>query len=69
MGERSCYHSQGCARSCTQKPDGIQHEDIPSIEVLPNQCLYEILRHLADPEKNACTMVSKHWLGILATIS
>ncbi|KAK4769385.1 hypothetical protein SAY86_027535 [Trapa natans] len=39
------------------------------IEVLPDECLFEILRRLpGDQERSACACVSKQWLTILSNI-
>lgn len=41
----------------------------PSIEVLPDECLFEIFRRLpGGQEKSACACVSKHWLMLLSSI-
>lgn len=41
----------------------------PSIEVLPNECLFEILRRLhGGKERSACACVSKRWLTSLSSI-
>ncbi|KAG2278495.1 hypothetical protein Bca4012_041185 [Brassica carinata] len=40
-----------------------------SIEVLPDECLFEILRRLpSGKERSACACVSKHWLNTLTSI-
>ncbi|KAK4757757.1 hypothetical protein SAY87_019058 [Trapa incisa] len=40
-----------------------------SIEVLPDECLFEILRRLpGNQERSACACVSKRWLTILSNI-
>lgn len=40
-----------------------------SIEVLPDECLFEIFRHLSGgEEKISCACVSKRWLMLLSTI-
>lgn len=40
-----------------------------SIEVLPDECLFEIFRRLpAGQERSACACVSKHWLTLLSNI-
>ncbi|KAJ4877591.1 EIN3-binding F-box protein 2 [Raphanus sativus] len=41
-----------------------------SIEVLPDECLFEILRRLPyGKERSACACVSKHWLNLLSSIT
>jgi len=40
----------------------------PSIEVLPEECLFEVFRRLGEPEKSACASVSKRFLALLSTI-
>ncbi|KAL0718191.1 hypothetical protein Bca4012_067513 [Brassica carinata] len=41
-----------------------------SIEVLPDECLFEILRRLpSGKERSACACVSKHWLNLLSSIT
>ncbi|KAG2245206.1 hypothetical protein Bca4012_014814 [Brassica carinata] len=41
-----------------------------SIQVLPDECLFEILRRLpSGKERSACACVSKHWLNLLSSIT
>ncbi|XP_051137082.1 EIN3-binding F-box protein 1-like [Andrographis paniculata] len=41
----------------------------PTIEVLPDECLFEVFRRLSgDQERSACACVSKRWLLLLSTI-
>lgn len=41
----------------------------PSIDVLPDECLFEIFRRLpADQERSSCACVSKRWLNLVSTI-
>ncbi|KAL3497384.1 hypothetical protein ACH5RR_040116 [Cinchona calisaya] len=41
----------------------------PSIEVLPDECLFEVFRRLSGgQEKSACACVSKRWLTLLSSI-
>ncbi|CAA0822757.1 EIN3-binding F-box protein 1 [Striga hermonthica] len=41
----------------------------PSIEILPDECLFEIFRRLPScQERSACANVSKRWLMLLSTI-
>ncbi|KAK9706176.1 hypothetical protein RND81_07G109200 [Saponaria officinalis] len=39
-----------------------------SINVLPDECLFEILRRLPGQERSNCACVSKHWLTLLTSI-
>ncbi|EOA26736.1 hypothetical protein CARUB_v10022822mg [Capsella rubella] len=40
-----------------------------SIDVLPDECLFEIFRRLPGPqERSACAFVSKHWLTLVSSI-
>lgn len=38
-----------------------------SIDVLPDECLFEILRRLPAQERSICACVSKHWLTLLSS--
>lgn len=41
----------------------------PSIEILPDECLFEVFRRLpGGQERSACASVSKHWLMLLSSI-
>ncbi|XWS17813.1 hypothetical protein CRYUN_Cryun33cG0100200 [Craigia yunnanensis] len=41
----------------------------PSIEVLPDECLFEIFRRLpGGQERSSCACVSKHWLTLVSNI-
>ncbi|KAL0394266.1 UNVERIFIED_CONTAM: EIN3-binding F-box protein 1 [Sesamum latifolium] len=41
----------------------------PSIEILPDECLFEVFRHLSGGnERSACACVSKRWLMLLSSI-
>lgn len=48
-----------------------EHKQQTSIQVLPDECLFEILRRLpsSGPERSACACVSKHWLNVLSSIT
>ncbi|CAH8335790.1 unnamed protein product [Eruca vesicaria subsp. sativa] len=40
-----------------------------SIDVLPDECLFEIFRRLPGPqERSSCASVSKHWLSLVTSI-
>ncbi|XP_031372171.1 EIN3-binding F-box protein 1 [Punica granatum] len=42
---------------------------VVSVEVLPDECLFEILRRLpGNQERSACACVSKRWLNLLSNI-
>ncbi|GMJ11106.1 EIN3-binding F box protein 1 [Hibiscus trionum] len=41
----------------------------PSIEILPDECLFEIFRRLpGGRERSSCACVSKHWLSLVSNI-
>ncbi|MCL7028910.1 hypothetical protein MKW94_028167 [Papaver nudicaule] len=46
-----------------------QHQQ-PSIDILPDECLFEIFRRLpaGGEEKSSCASVSKRWLNLLSSI-
>lgn len=39
-----------------------------SINVLPDECLFEIFRRMPGQERSNCACVSKHWLALLTSI-
>lgn len=42
----------------------------PSVEILPDECLFEIFRRLpSGKERSSCACVSKRWLMLMSTIS
>lgn len=44
-------------------------EEQATIEVLPDECLFEVFRHLpGSQEKSSCACVSKRWLMLLSSI-
>ncbi|KAL5975851.1 Transcription factor COE2 [Asimina triloba] len=46
-----------------------QIENESSIDVLPDECLFEIFRRLPESrERSACACVSKHWLALQSSI-
>ncbi|CAH9068612.1 unnamed protein product [Cuscuta europaea] len=46
-----------------------EHEKKPSIEILPDECLFEIFRHLrGSRERSASACVSKRWLMLLSSL-
>lgn len=49
--------------------EGLESKKEPTIEVLPDECLFEVFRRLPDgKERSACACVSKHWLMLLSTL-
>ncbi|XP_057966984.1 EIN3-binding F-box protein 1-like [Malania oleifera] len=47
----------------------IEEDKKPSIEVLPDECLFEIFRRLnGGKERSSCACVSKHWLMLMSSI-
>ncbi|MCL7039382.1 hypothetical protein MKW94_011157 [Papaver nudicaule] len=51
------------------KKEFVQKKQQPSIEVLPDECLFEIFRRLGgSDEKSSCALVSKKWLMLLSSI-
>uniref|UniRef100_A0A7N0ZT70 EIN3-binding F-box protein 1 n=1 Tax=Kalanchoe fedtschenkoi TaxID=63787 RepID=A0A7N0ZT70_KALFE len=61
-------------KTCVSVPfifasDNVQQEKQVSIDILPDECIFEIFRRLpADQEKSVCACVSKRWLMLLSTI-
>ncbi|CAN4115710.1 unnamed protein product [Withania somnifera] len=46
-----------------------KQKKLPSIDVLPDECLFEVFRRLSDgKERSACACVSKRWLMLLSSI-
>ncbi|KAL2929628.1 EIN3-binding F-box protein 1 [Bienertia sinuspersici] len=45
-----------------------EQEKRSSINVLPDECLFEIFRRLPGQERSNCAGVSKHWLTLLSSI-
>ncbi|KAJ8557865.1 hypothetical protein K7X08_004631 [Anisodus acutangulus] len=49
--------------------ESFEQKKQPSIEVLPDECLFEIFRRLpSGQERSACACVSKRWLTLLSSI-
>ncbi|KAG6621550.1 hypothetical protein I3842_Q019800 [Carya illinoinensis] len=49
--------------------NGFEQDEKPSIEVLPEECLFEIFRRLPEgKERSSCACVSKRWLMLLSNI-
>ncbi|KAL8503730.1 hypothetical protein ACS0TY_022447 [Phlomoides rotata] len=60
-----------CKRSRVSAPFVVSEEEKqqPSIEVLPDECLFEVFRRLpGGQERSACACVSKRWLMLLSSI-
>lgn len=45
-----------------------EQERRSDIDVLPDECLFEIFRRLPAQERSTCACVSKHWLTLLSSI-
>lgn len=46
-----------------------KQKKLPSIDVLPDECLFEVFRRVSDgKERSACACVSKRWLMLLSSI-
>ncbi|KAF8089444.1 hypothetical protein N665_0506s0049 [Sinapis alba] len=68
-----CYFPPPCKKSRIVAPSSLLfsafEETTVSIDVLPDECLFEIFRRLPGPqERTACASVSKHWLSLVTTI-
>lgn len=51
------------------RENNLDLEKRPSLDVLPDECLFEILRRLpGGQERSACARVSKRWLMLLSSI-
>ncbi|XP_059299305.1 EIN3-binding F-box protein 1-like [Lycium ferocissimum] len=49
--------------------ESFEQKKQPSIEVLPDECLFEVFRRLSSgQERSACACVSKRWLTLLSSI-
>ncbi|KAK9149653.1 hypothetical protein Scep_008410 [Stephania cephalantha] len=54
---------------CVFKEESFGHQKLPSIDVLPDECLFEILRRLpGGQERSASACVSKRWLALLSSV-
>uniref|UniRef100_A0A1J3J0G1 EIN3-binding F-box protein 1 n=1 Tax=Noccaea caerulescens TaxID=107243 RepID=A0A1J3J0G1_NOCCA len=68
-----CYYPP-CKRSRVVAPSsslfsGFEEKSSVSIDVLPEECLFEIFRRLSGPqERSACASVSKQWLMLVTSI-
>ncbi|KAK9100787.1 hypothetical protein Scep_024217 [Stephania cephalantha] len=76
LGQHVDLYIPPCKRSRVTAPFLVKREIVeqqqpkkPSIDVLPDECLYEILRRLPRAlERGACASVSKRWLMLLSSI-
>ncbi|KAG5242819.1 hypothetical protein OIU76_010267 [Salix suchowensis] len=51
------------------EPSGFEQNKRPSIEVLPDECLFEIFKRVPEgKERSSCARVSKKWLMLLSSI-
>ena len=56
-------------RSIFEAIEREQYYQEPGIEVLPDECLFEIFRRLpSGKERSSCACVSKRWLMLMSTI-
>ncbi|KAJ9555086.1 hypothetical protein OSB04_009700 [Centaurea solstitialis] len=73
LGHHVEVYSLPCKRSRISAPFVFSGEvckkQKTTIEVLPDECLFEIFRRLGgNKERSSCASVSKHWLMLLSTI-
>jgi len=73
LGHHAEVYSLPCKRSRINAPfvftGEVYKKQKTTIEVLPNECLFEIFRHLdGNQERSSCASVSKRWLMLLSTI-
>ncbi|KAL8216848.1 hypothetical protein R6Q57_023685 [Mikania cordata] len=73
LGHHVEAYSLPCKRSRIKAPfvfnGDVYKKQKTTIEVLPDECLYEILRRLdGNQERSSCASVSKRWLMLLSTI-
>nr|GMD88173.1 EIN3-binding F-box protein 1-like [Ipomoea batatas] len=62
-----------CKRARVSTPvvacEGLEPKKKPTIEVLPDECLFEVFRRIHDgKERSACACTSKRWLMLLSTL-
>ncbi|KAF3680088.1 putative protein FAR-RED IMPAIRED RESPONSE 1-like isoform X1 [Capsicum annuum] len=49
--------------------ESFEQKNLPAIEVLPDECLFEVFRRLpSGQERSSCACVSKRWLTVLSSI-
>ncbi|XP_059274751.1 EIN3-binding F-box protein 1-like [Lycium ferocissimum] len=70
LGHHVDVYFPTCKRSRVTAPFVFtEKKKLPSIDVLPDECLFEVFRRLSDgKERSACACVSKHWLMLLSSI-
>ncbi|KAH8481594.1 hypothetical protein H0E87_029177 [Populus deltoides] len=74
IGSRVDVYSPACKRARISAPflfgsSGFEQNKRPSIEVLPDECLFEIFRRVPEgKERSSCACVSKKWLVLLSSI-
>ncbi|KAG2700128.1 hypothetical protein I3760_07G218800 [Carya illinoinensis] len=74
LGHRVDVYFPPCKRSRIRAPfffsgETFEQKKCASIEVLPDECLFEIFRRLpGGQERSACASVSKRWLMLLSNI-
>ncbi|XP_060208922.1 EIN3-binding F-box protein 1-like [Lycium barbarum] len=70
LGHHVDVYFPTCKRSRVTAPFIFtEKKKLPSIDVLPDECLFEVLRRLSDgKERSACACVSKCWLMLLSSI-
>ncbi|KAJ4839322.1 hypothetical protein Tsubulata_018136 [Turnera subulata] len=74
LGHHVDVYYPSCKRSRISAPfvfcgERFEQKKQPSIEVLPDECLFEIFRRLpGGEERSACACVSKRWLSLLSNI-
>lgn len=75
LGRHVDVYFPSCKRSRISAPfvfsgERFEQKKQASIEVLPDECLFEIFRHLpGGEERSACACVSKRWLALLSNMS
>ncbi|KAK1429618.1 hypothetical protein QVD17_11832 [Tagetes erecta] len=73
LGHHTEVYSLPCKRSRVTAPfvfnEEVYKKQKTTIEVLPDECLFEIFRRLdGNQERSSCASVSKRWLMLLSTI-
>ncbi|KAJ6857570.1 EIN3-binding F-box protein 1-like [Populus alba x Populus x berolinensis] len=74
IGSLVDVYSPACKRARISAPflfgsSGFEQNKRPSIEVLPDECLFEIFRRVPEgKERSSCACVSKKWLMLLSSI-
>lgn len=71
LGHHVDVYFPPCKRSRVTAPFVFteKQKKLPSIDVLPDECLFEVLRRLSDgKERSACASVSKRWLMLSSSI-